>query len=642
MNRLSIKQRVIILSALAVVFLLLNVAINFVVTQKVNGYREEKDRLSTGLEAFLKGMALERHFYTTNDPADIQQVLTFWEYAKEVIRPLEEQGEAVISLINQSQRVLQNMADKRLALVDSSRSLSASYQEWRGEARQMIATTDELMGQAMVAAEDPEETLVEIKFASSLLVGLWSESLFLLNEYLLLAGAEENWQEAHQHVMDDIQTHQENLRAVIMITESHDFTPALQTYAVFAEQTVQTIAHIHQLWQEAQVFVKKMDALKELTSETVNRKKVEYEKGVTTLQRNATRFCLAASGIIIILLIVISLSITVSISHRLRKMLSQVEVLADLDLTKDFDVSHTKAELDVLASHLNTFIREFKHIIGQVQRSGIQVASSSTELSATTKQQEAIMVHQVDAIAHSSNSVKDISDVAEQLVDTMQRIGSMTQETTGLANTGHSDLLKMEEAMRRMEEASQTISGRLEAIREKTENITTVVTTINKVAEQTNLLSLNASIEAEKAGEYGRGFTVVAREIRRLADQTAVATLDIDMMVQEMQSAVSSGIMEMDKFIAEVRHSAENVGRISMQLSLIIDQVQALSPNFEEVNTSMSHQAESAQHVSTTIEQLSGEMQETKISLQETYSAISQLNDAARSMQHEVSRFKVN
>ena len=168
-----------------------------------------------------------------------------------------------------------------------------------------------------------------------------------------------------------------------------------------------------------------------------------------------------------------------------------------------------------------------------------------------------------------------------------------------------------------------------------------MVTTITKVADQTNLLSLNAAIEAEKAGEYGRGFNVVAREIRRLADQTAVATLDIDQMVQEMQSAVSAGVMEMDKFIAEVNRSAEDVGRISIQLARIIEQVQALSPNFENVNVSMGQQSENAQKINLSMANLSEEMQQTMDSLRETYGAIEQLNEAARGLQDEVSRFKV-
>ncbi len=116
---------------------------------------------------------------------------------------------------------------------------------------------------------------------------------------------------------------------------------------------------------------------------------------------------------------------------------------------------------------------------------------------------------------------------------------------------------------------------------EKTGNINSVVTTITKVADQTNLLSLNAAIEAEKAGEYGLGFGVVAMEIRRLADQTAVATYDIEKMVKEMQSAVSAGVMGMDKFSEEVRRGVEEVRQVSAQLAQIIHQVQALTPRFQ-------------------------------------------------------------
>ena len=102
------------------------------------------------------------------------------------------------------------------------------------------------------------------------------------------------------------------------------------------------------------------------------------------------------------------------------------------------------------------------------------------------------------------------------------------------------------------------------------------MTTITKVADQTNLLSINAAIEAEKAGEYGLGFLVVAREIRRLADMTAVATLNIQRMVKEMQYSVSAGVMEMDKFSEQVRKVVGEVGHIGGQLGQIITGAQGL------------------------------------------------------------------
>ena len=299
-------------------------------------------------------------------------------------------------------------------------------------------------------------------------------------------------------------------------------------------------------------------------------------------------------------------------------------------------------ETGELLVSIKTMTDSLNALVGQVQRSGVQVTSSSTELAATAKQQQAAMSKQATATDRVSRAGEEISSVAAQLVATMQQVAERSQETAGFASKGQSDLARMEDAMHHMESASKSISGRLEAINEKAENITNVVTTITKVADQTNLLSLNAAIEAEKAGEYGRGFKVVAREIRRLADQTAVATLDIEQMVEGMQSAVSAGVMEMDKFIAEVKQSAEDVGKISGQLTRIIEQVQALSPSFEDVNVAMGHQSENAHKVNRAVAHLSGEIRSTSESLRESFSAIEQLNEAARGLQLEVSNFRVS
>jgi len=314
--------------------------------------------------------------------------------------------------------------------------------------------------------------------------------------------------------------------------------------------------------------------------------------------------------------------------------------LSDFDLAVTINTNR-KDEVGALLSAINEMASSFRMVLGQVQRSGIQVTSSSTELAATAREQEATMSTQLTSSKKVVASVEEISEVSNELVKTMDQVAVMSQETAGFATKGQSDLGRMEAAMHNMESASKSISGRLETINEKAENITTVVVTITKVADQTNLLSLNAAIEAEKAGEYGRGFNVVAREIRRLADQTAVATLDIEQMVQEMQSAVSAGVMEMDKFIGEVKRSAEDVGRISTQLAKIIEQVQALSPSFENVNVSMAQQSKNATEINTAIVNLSEEMQQTMESLHESYSAIEQLNEAARGLQDEVGRFKV-
>src|SRR4051812_4512734 len=200
----------------------------------------------------------------------------------------------------------------------------------------------------------------------------------------------------------------------------------------------------------------------------------------------------------------------------------------------------------------------------------------------------------------------------------------------------------MEATMRQIMEASGSITGKLAVLSERTGNINSVVTTITKVADQTNLLSLNAAIEAEKAGEYGLGFAVVAMEIRRLADQTAVATYDIEKMVKGMQGAVSAGGVGVDKFSEEARRGVGEIEQVSTHLGQIINQVQTLTPRFQTVNEGMHAQATGASQISETLTQLTEAAQQTAESLRHSNSAIEQLNGAARGLQASVARFKLS
>jgi methyl-accepting chemotaxis protein WspA len=193
--------------------------------------------------------------------------------------------------------------------------------------------------------------------------------------------------------------------------------------------------------------------------------------------------------------------------------------------------------------------------------------------------------------------------------------------------------------MRRVMDAAGSINAKLAVLSEKAANISQVVITISKVADQTNLLSLNAAIEAEKAGEYGRGFAVVATEIRRLADQTAVATYDIEQMVREIQSAVAAGVMGMDKFSEEVRRGMQDVQQVGVQLTQVIQQVQALAPRVESVNEGMQAQASGAEQITQALGQLSEAAQQTVDSLRQSGLAIDELNQVAIGLRSGVSRF---
>ena len=314
---------------------------------------------------------------------------------------------------------------------------------------------------------------------------------------------------------------------------------------------------------------------------------------------------------------------------------------SEAELSKRLPVDGSD-EISLLAENFNMFMDNLETLIKQVLRSGIQVTTSTTEIAAGSKELEATVAEQVAATNEVVATAREISATSHELARTMTEVSGMSEGTATSATAGQRDLSQMEDSMGRMEDASKAVSAKLAVINEKAGNISSVVTTITKVADQTNLLSLNAAIEAEKAGQYGQGFAVVAREIRRLADQTAVATLDIEKMVKEMKTAVSSGVMSMDKFADQVRQAVEAVKKVGVQLATIIDQVQAVTPRFDSVHLGMQAQSQGAQQISDSMTQLSETTQQTASALRETNRSIEQLNEAAHGLQSMFARFRVS
>ncbi len=352
----------------------------------------------------------------------------------------------------------------------------------------------------------------------------------------------------------------------------------------------------------------------------------------------ANFFCILIVAIIVSLVIIRILSF--SLSRSLQSAFSIAERVSAGDLTTQIEVT-TDDEIGRLMASLKNMIANLNILIRQVQNSGILVTTSATQIAASGKQLEGTISEQVASTNEVTATAKEIAATSRGLVNTMEQVASMSQITRTSASSSQKDLLRMEVTMRQLSEATNAIASRLGVISEKANNINNIVVAITKVADQTNLLSLNAAIEAEKAGEYGLGFAVVAREIRRLADQTAIATVDIEQMVKQMQSSVSTGVMEMDKFATEVGRSVEDVATISLQIGQIIQQVQDLTPHFESVNQGMETQSLGAQQISDAMVQLSSTSLQTADSLREINYAIAQLNQVAQGLRQEISRFHV-
>jgi methyl-accepting chemotaxis protein WspA len=353
------------------------------------------------------------------------------------------------------------------------------------------------------------------------------------------------------------------------------------------------------------------------------------------------RTIIVGIGVLVTLLsAVFALWITRSITLPLQRAVQTAQQIADGDLAAHIEV-RTRDETGELLAALKNMMQSLAKIVGEVQSSGIQVNSSVTAIAATGKEQQATASEIAATTTEIGATSKEISATSRELVKTMNEVSAVAEQSATLANSGQVGLSRMEETMRQVMEAAGSINAKLAVLNEKASNINQVVTTITKVADQTNLLSLNAAIEAEKAGEYGRGFAVVASEIRRLADQTAVATFDIEQTVKEIQSAVSAGVMGMDKFSEEVRRGMQEVQHVGGELSQIIQQVQALAPRVESVNEGMQAQATGAEQISQALTQLSEAAQQTVESLRHSTVAVDGLMEVSTGLRASVSRFKL-
>jgi methyl-accepting chemotaxis protein len=325
-------------------------------------------------------------------------------------------------------------------------------------------------------------------------------------------------------------------------------------------------------------------------------------------------------------------------SGGLKNMVSVAERIAAGDLAVSVE---PRSDRDALGRALANMVDNLSGLVTEVHKSGIQVNTSVNEIAATARQQHSTATEIAATTSQIGATSKEITATSRVLVKTMHEVTGVADESATLAGNGHAGLTRMEATMRHVMDAASSINAKLAVLNEKAGNINQVVTTITKVAEQTNLLSLNAAIEAEKAGEYGRGFAVVATEIRRLADQTAVATCDIEQMVKDIQSAVTAGVMGMDKFSEEVRRGMQEVEQVGNQLSQIIQNVQALAPRVEAVNEGMQAQAIGAEQITEALAQLSDAAQQTVESLRQSNQVIDGLNLAASGMRGGVSRFKL-
>jgi len=510
---------------------------------------------------------------------------------------------------------------------------------------------------SLLKIESSEETVqtdaVPGLYYSSMIRGAWVDTYVLtqrivgLSEHRDMSAADlELYKGAEAHLKDEMV----NYRKTIFTTEDRvDFEAFETRYQTYN----QALAKVVGLYQQKQYEQARLALEQELTPAWVDGRKqlnvvIDSNRDQSNASTDAIRQAVTAAkvsmGVSLLVAIIAAglcgLLLMRAIMAPMNRIVQILDIMRTGDLSSRLNLDR-KDEFGAVETGFNDMMTELTSLVSQAQRSSVQVTTSVTEIAATSKQQQATATETAATTTEIGATSREIAATSRDLVRTMTEVSTAADQASVLAGSGQQGLARMEETMHSVMGAADLVNAKLAILNEKAGNINQVVVTIVKVADQTNLLSLNAAIEAEKAGEYGRGFAVVATEVRRLADQTAVATYDIEQMVREIQSAVSAGVMGMDKFSEEVRRGMSEVQQVGEQLSQIIHQVQALAPRVLMVNEGMQAQATGAEQINHALVQLGDASSQTVESLRQASSAIDELSQVAVGLRSGVSRFKV-
>lgn len=312
--------------------------------------------------------------------------------------------------------------------------------------------------------------------------------------------------------------------------------------------------------------------------------------------------------------------------------------MADGDLSTEVALA---SEVDELGKSFQGMIGNWNQIVGDISEGSLQLTSATNQISAAATEQSRNIVQQNQAITNFSSSLNELSATSTEMVRTADNVMETSRQATDLAGLGNNAIITSLKSIEEIRETNEGTSEKFTTLVNKVENIAKVMGTITKIADKTNLLSVNASIEAVKAGEFGKGFSVVASEIRHLADQTVGATEEITEFIADIQKSANAAMMSMEKSTATTRVGTKLVSDAGDSIRNLIEAVQKTGPMLEEMRTAIRQQMEGTQQMTETISQIQQAANENKITTDQTTETTLNLSEMAQKQLEIVQQFKL-
>ena len=319
------------------------------------------------------------------------------------------------------------------------------------------------------------------------------------------------------------------------------------------------------------------------------------------------------------------------------RLLDEIGDLADGDLTAEATV--TEDFTGAIADSINFTIDQLRELVGTINATAVQVAAAAQETQSTAMHLAEASEHQAQEIAGASAAINEMAVSIDQVSANAAESSAVAERSVSIANKGNEVVHNTITGMDSIREQIQDTSKRIKRLGESSQEIGDIVSLINDIADQTNILALNAAIQASMAGDAGRGFAVVADEVQRLAERSSSATKQIEALVKTIQADTNGAVISMEQTTTEVVRGA----RLAQDAGVALEEIEKVSKSLaaliQNISNAARQQASSAGHISSTMNVIQEITSQTSAGTTATAQSIGNLAKMASEMRESVSGF---
>jgi methyl-accepting chemotaxis protein len=349
---------------------------------------------------------------------------------------------------------------------------------------------------------------------------------------------------------------------------------------------------------------------------------------------------IAIVGLTVILLGWASLSLARAISRPIFEGAGFARKVAHGDLTATLPSQDT-SEINLLADSLNEMVEDLSRIVTRITDVVQNTSAAAMQISAALTEQDQTIASQAVSINEITTTINELAQSSMQVGKTAEEMAAQWKEALQTTERGNLAIQKGIEEMNLLKSKTEGIALNILQLSEQIQKISTIVHTVSDIAEQTNMLALNAAIEAARAGEHGKGFSVVATEVRKLADQSQKAAGQIAAIIQEVQAAARSSIFAVEEGKKGVESGVEEVLRAGETLQSVTSTIKKTVESTQEITLATRQQAIGVEQVSEGMRSIDQAMKETVAGSKHASTAASQLVHYGQSLQDLIRKFQV-